>query len=978
VIELKKVLQTEILVIGGGATGTGILRDLAMRGFKTILVEKGDLTHGTTGRYHGLLHSGGRYVVKDPQAARECISENRILRRIMPHCIEDTGGFFVLTPWDDPDYVPRFLQGCQKAGIPVEEVPLDEMLRQEPYLNPEISGCFRVPDASADSFLGAEANVQSARAYGAIPLKYHKVTQLLRDGKGQRVVGARCYDRIKDQEVDIHADIVVNASGAWAGLIAATIGLTVRIIGGKGTMLATNHRISNTVINRCKMPSDGDILVPAHTVSVIGTTDVPVHDPDHYAIEPWEVQLCLEEGDKLVPGFRDMRILRAWAGVRPLYQETEVSDTRQVSRAFVLLDHQERDDLPGLVTITSGKWTTYRMMAEATVDLVCEKLGVSRECKTHLEVLPKGNHHNFHFLGQRLSHIESQKSYGQLVCECELASYEQVATAIERGGAETLDDVRRDVRLGMGPCQGGFCTYRAAGILHELRDASPDQTNASLRDFLQERWKGVLPILWGQQLRQERLDELIYLSLLNSDHLPGPEATHLAPEMYTRPAPESKLKPIAPSPDNLDLQGTTSFQGGTSDVLVIGAGLAGLSAAWIASQRGLTTRLIAKGWGATHWHSGCIDVLGYDPSVDGKPVRQLRETLEKFIRDQPRHPYSLLGLDRIDRSLREFSAFSQEAGYPLHGSLETNWLLPTALGAARPTCLAPDTMIAGDLDDKAPMLVVGFENFLDFYPHLIADNIRLLGIEATPLSLELDILKERNLTTARDLAALFDAGVIIDQITRDILSVLGKAERVGFPAVLGLNDPLGVMEAFEAKLGVPVFEIPILPPSIPGMRLHNLLVKAVSSRQGRVFEGMQALAADFIAGEVSRVWTEAASRRKPHPSKAFVLATGGLLGGGIMAEYDGKLREMIFGLHVESPERKAEWFRRQFLSPQGHQVYKSGLPIGTTFQPLDEDGAVAYSNLYACGGILGSCDPIHERSLEGIALASGFFVGENL
>src|SRR4030065_1887648 len=111
-------IQTEILVIGGGATGSGVARDLAMRGFKTLLVEKGDLTHGTTGRYHGLLHSGGRYAVKDPQAAKECIEENRILRRIMHQCIEDTGGFFVLTPWDDPDYVPRFVAGCHSAGIP--------------------------------------------------------------------------------------------------------------------------------------------------------------------------------------------------------------------------------------------------------------------------------------------------------------------------------------------------------------------------------------------------------------------------------------------------------------------------------------------------------------------------------------------------------------------------------------------------------------------------------------------------------------------------------------------------------------------------------------------------------------------------------------------------------------------------------------------------------------------------------------------
>src|SRR4030042_279554 len=127
-------IETDILVIGGGATGTGILRDLASGGFSCILVERRDLAYGTTGRYHGLLHSGGRYVVKDPSAARECIDENRILRRIMPQCIEDTGGFFVLTAYDDPDYISSFLEGCQKAGIPVEKVAIHQMLKQQPLL----------------------------------------------------------------------------------------------------------------------------------------------------------------------------------------------------------------------------------------------------------------------------------------------------------------------------------------------------------------------------------------------------------------------------------------------------------------------------------------------------------------------------------------------------------------------------------------------------------------------------------------------------------------------------------------------------------------------------------------------------------------------------------------------------------------------------------------------------------------------------
>jgi glycerol-3-phosphate dehydrogenase len=555
-------------VIGGGATGTGVVRDLAMRGFDALLVEKRDLTHGTTGRYHGLLHSGGRYVVKDTQAAVECIQENRILRRIMPHCLEDTGGFFVVTPWDDPEYAPRFLEGCHQAGIPVEEVPTGQMLREEPLLNPDISRCFRVPDAAADSFLAADLNAESARQYGARVWTYHEVVKLL--GDGYRVVGALCHDLVKDEEVTIHADMIVNAAGAWSGKIAATVGLRVHILPSKGTMIAINHRVLNTVVNRCKMPSDGDIIVPAHTVAIIGTTDERVSDPEQFAIEPWEIQLMLDEGEKLIPNLKHMRILRAWAGVRPLYQETEVADLRDATRAYALLDHEMRDGVAGVMTITGGKWTTYRLMAQATVDRVCEKLDARRECRTHLEALPDGEKATYHQLGAPLARVEGAPewgslfprgdlspqgtygwarlpgrapsphgehapAYGELICECELATRADVERAITAGQAKSIDDVRRDVRLGMGPCQGGFCTYRAAGILHALRRPPIQEINVALRDFLQERWKGLLPILWGQQLRQERLDELIYLNVLNTDHLPGPKASRLGPVMYEPP-----------------------------------------------------------------------------------------------------------------------------------------------------------------------------------------------------------------------------------------------------------------------------------------------------------------------------------------------------------------------------------------------------------------------------------------------------------
>lgn len=556
-------LTTDILVIGGGSTGTGVAWDAALRGFRVVLVEKRDLTHGTTGRYHGLLHSGGRYAVKDPQSAIECIEENRILRRTHTHCIEDTSGFFVVTPEDEGDFPDRFKAGCANVGIPCEEIPVKEALRREPLLNPRISRVFEVPDGSADSFLAAHVTAQAAQQAGAQILTYHEVIGLLTEGGdgARRIAGAIVRDMVSGEEVQIDATLTINASGAWAGKIAALAGIPVRVIPGKGVMVAVNHRLVNTVINRCKMPADGDILVPVHTVAIIGTTDERVADPEMLSIEPWEVELMLAEGEKLVPGFSKARILRAWAGVRPLYQEGYAGDSRDATRALALLDHQQRDGVAGFLTITGGKWTTFRLMAEKTVDKACVQLGVERACRTADTPVP-GVEQGHYWLGHRLHEVEEARLQGDLVCECELVTRTMLEQAAANNPTVTLDDLRRDVRLGMGPCQGGFCTFRAAGILQELRmtvaqtppvtgdgadsaslwevaymqsprhnlhpqpaalpaGASPlDNPNLLLRDFLQERWRGVTPVLWGRQLKQERLDELIYLSVMNIDHLP--------------------------------------------------------------------------------------------------------------------------------------------------------------------------------------------------------------------------------------------------------------------------------------------------------------------------------------------------------------------------------------------------------------------------------------------------------------------------
>lgn len=513
-------LETEVLVIGGGSTGAGVARDAAMRGFSTVLVERRDLADGTTGRFHGLLHSGGRYVVKDPSAARECIEENLVLRRIAADCIEDTGGLFVVTPWDDPGYGDLFVEGCRATGVPVEEIPAAETLRREPRLHPGISRAFLVPDAAIDPWKTVWACARSAEEYGGRVLTYHPVLGLLVDG--DRVRGARVRSDLTGEDFEIEAKVVVNASGAWASQIAAMAGCGVTVLPGKGIMIAMNHRLVNMVVNRCKPPADGDILVPIRTASVIGTTDMPVPDPDQLEVTQAEVDEMLDEGEKLVPGFRQTRALHVWAGARPLFQERTgaVVDTREVTRSHALLDHRTRDGVAGFLTITGGKMTTFRLMAEVTVDAVCAQLGVERPCRTAEEPLPGSESGRYYRLGSRAAAREPVPQSEELVCECELITRRKLEQTIAERRTVSLDDLRRLVRLGMGPCQGGFCIYRATGILHEVESLDAATANTALLDFLQERWKGVHPILYGDQLRQTRLDEWIFQGLLDVEHLP--------------------------------------------------------------------------------------------------------------------------------------------------------------------------------------------------------------------------------------------------------------------------------------------------------------------------------------------------------------------------------------------------------------------------------------------------------------------------
>ncbi len=385
-------LTVQALIIGGGATGTAIARDLAMRGVSVCLLERGDLAGGTTGNYHGLLHSGARYVTADPGAARECAEEAAILRRIAPHCIEDTGGLFlVLDGRAEILFQPAFVTGCEAAGIPLERLEHHEVLRLEPLVAPNVIRAFRVPDGVLDSWRLCVANVLSAQDHGAWAFRGVTVGALLREGDA--IAGASGRNSITMQPYFIHADYTINAAGAWAGGTAALAGVEVPLTPNKGTMVVMARRPVTHVINHCRPPADGDLIVPNGTGVVLGTTAVPAAGPDDTAVPEGETERLIGEGIRMVPVLREAASVRSWAAVRPL-AATEAREGkadqqgRSVSRDFMLIDHEERDSLGGLITIIGGKVTTARRMAEAVSDLVCNKLGVTARCRTADEPLP--------------------------------------------------------------------------------------------------------------------------------------------------------------------------------------------------------------------------------------------------------------------------------------------------------------------------------------------------------------------------------------------------------------------------------------------------------------------------------------------------------------------------------------------------------------------------------------------------------------
>lgn len=376
-----------VLVIGGGGTGAAIIHDLTRRGYRATLVERGELTAGTTGRHHGQLHSGARYAVGDREIARECMDEVRILQRIAPQAIEMNYGLFVATNEEEAAFGDTFIDACNEATIPARDVPVSEALEMEPHLDPNITRAVQVPDGTLDAWRLPLHFFATARAAGAAVKNFTEVVGLLQSAG--RVTGARVLEHATQREYDIPADVVINATGAWAGRICAMAGIDLPITPAPGTMVSVRKRLNNMVISRLHPAGDGDIIVPQRKLSIIGSTQWQTDDPDSILAMHDDIEFLTEKATEMMPAFADAGFHAAWTAVRPLAGRADGSDGRHLSRDFNCIDHGADDGVPGLLSVTGGKATVLRAMAEKTVDTLCGILGDDTPCTTaEAELLP--------------------------------------------------------------------------------------------------------------------------------------------------------------------------------------------------------------------------------------------------------------------------------------------------------------------------------------------------------------------------------------------------------------------------------------------------------------------------------------------------------------------------------------------------------------------------------------------------------------
>lgn len=522
----------DVIVIGGGINGTGIARDCALRGFKTALFEKNDLSSGATGACSGMIHGGLRYLMYEVSTTKKSCLDSGYIQKIAPFLIFRIP--FIL-PVSKDKWSRIYLELADayfnaydwfvhlKRGKPHTFLKGDYLKKIEPLLKGEFEGAVTMDEWGVDPFRLCALNALSASENGADIFTHCEVKEILRENG--RVTGVKVYDRIKREWRKVRGRIVVNAGGPWLNEVAKLGGCDVKIRPGKGVHIIFERRISNYGVIFRAIDGRQVFVMPHDNTYILGTTDDDYYgDLDDLHATHDEIEYLLQAAERVMPGIRNHRMLRAMVGIRCTLYKWGVNEDL-LSRAHRIYDGSEYG-ADGFFTMAGGKLASYRLMAEEMVDLISKKLGVVTRCRTHEVPLPgaereisiedisreyklplyylKRAHRKYGCRLEEVIKIGKEVTSGfDVVCQCEPVIDAEIRYAIRKEWARNLIDVRRRTRLGTGGCQGMRCGFHAALILAEELRLTPDEMFEVYLDFIKERWKGKAPVLSYGGLTQE-------------------------------------------------------------------------------------------------------------------------------------------------------------------------------------------------------------------------------------------------------------------------------------------------------------------------------------------------------------------------------------------------------------------------------------------------------------------------------------------
>jgi len=376
-LQTKKSMP-KIIVIGGGATGCGVARDLLLRGYQTILVESGSLGSGTSSRSHGMLQSGARYAVTETSFAAECYRERNIISKIFPEAVDLIGGLFINLSNDPEDYPEQFLECCEIAKIPTNEISISEVLKSEKELTKNISRAFHVPDALIYPSRLFDLLTKEIETYGGEILTNHQVVSI----KQTNNMISSVVVFHNGAKTNIECDGIINAAGPWSGKVAKLINQNVDLQLTRGCGIFFTGKLVSQAINRCRVPNNNDIMCPSGDESLWGTTSEVVLDPDSPKTRQDEIKELLQGAEEIFPNIRNYKSFRTWSGVRPLVKPKNINKNSPLPRSHLVIDHEETG-IKNFLSVCGGALTTHRLMAEDVVNKLGNKFDINIRCSSH-------------------------------------------------------------------------------------------------------------------------------------------------------------------------------------------------------------------------------------------------------------------------------------------------------------------------------------------------------------------------------------------------------------------------------------------------------------------------------------------------------------------------------------------------------------------------------------------------------------------